>query len=97
MPEFDNTGKASSWPPRKQGAPRSVKCFAHRNIREGEEFEVALWPNKSDNPKAPDYTGKVQDKWQPPQDNIHHGPQPGQTDPVDPFDDPIPFMRKEDF
>lgn len=82
--KYDNTGKASSWPPRKQGAPRRIVCFAHRDIRAGEEFEIALWENASANPKAPDYTGKVQDKYVPPQRSSQPAPK---TD----FDDSIPF------
>jgi hypothetical protein len=91
MSDFDNTGKASAWRPKKQGAPISIKCFAHRDLRKGEEFEVALWDNESDNPKAPFKTGKVQDKWKPPQDNMHRGAQPGQTESTPDFNDDIPF------
>ena len=63
----DNRGKVSLWqnPKRKENpkAPSYTgKVIAHRRIEEGEEIELALWPNDSDNPSAPAVTGKIQDK-----------------------------------
>ena len=95
---FDNTGQAASWPPRKPEAPRRVQCYAHRDIKKGEEFEVALWPNQTENEKAPDLKGKVQDKWIPQERSSartpHHENRTSREDWMrqqeDPSD-PIPF------
>jgi len=83
---YDNTGKASSWPAKTPKHPRKIVCYAHRDMKEGEEFEVALWPNVSDNEKAPDYTGVVQNKWVP--DPSFKRQQPAEREE---FDDDIPF------
>lgn len=103
MAEYDNTGKAVTWWTRKSPkAPYSIKCYAHRNIREGEEFEVALWPTDGDNPKAPKLSGVVQDKFEPKQQRGHmsraeYMAQGGSNetrsakDVIEDFDDSIPF------
>ena len=68
MPEYDNTGKAKTWWNRKgPKQPYTIICYAHKDIRAGEEFEVALWPTDGENPKAPKLTGVVQDKFVPKQ------------------------------
>jgi len=90
MSDFDNTGKASAWRGKGGKAPAlKVKCYAHKDLAAGTEFEVSLWTNESDNPKAPILKGEVQDPWKPPQDNMHRGAQPGQT--ASDFNDDIPF------
>jgi len=70
---------------------------AHRNIMAGEEIDIALWRNSSNNDKAPHLTGKVQDKWVPKQksgtqsrDDWGSGPQSAE-DVVKDFDDSIPW------
>ena len=64
MTEFDNRGQVSLWPNESDNpkAPKyRGKVVAHRNIREGEELDIALWANQSDNPKAPKVKGKISD------------------------------------
>lgn len=63
--DFDNTGTVSIWERDGKGnAPiMSGTAYAHRDIKKGEAFDVALWIGKSQNPKAPTYTGKVSDPY----------------------------------
>jgi hypothetical protein len=65
--QFDNTGTVSIWERGGQGnAPiMSGTAYAHRDIKKGEAFDIALWYGKSQNPKAPKYTGKVSDPFKP--------------------------------
>jgi hypothetical protein len=65
--QFDNTGTVSIWERDAQGnAPiMSGTAYAHRDIKQGEAFDIALWYGKSQNPKAPKYTGKVSDPYKP--------------------------------
>ena len=93
MSQYDNTGKAAAWKPKKDTHPLSIKCNAHRDIAKGEDFEVAIWPQrekKSEN--SPDYTGNVQDKWVPQEKQGYDGPatNPIGEAPAD-FNDDIPF------
>lgn len=65
---YDNTGKVSMWANPKYEAggrqPRMKgKIFAHRDYAAGEEIEISLWDNNSENPKAPAMTGKLSDKY----------------------------------
>ncbi len=84
MSDYDNTGRAAAWRPKSADHPLSVKCHAHRDIRKGEEFEVAIWKAKDKrSERSPDYTGKVQDKFVP---RGSHEPQQRQD-----FSDDIPF------
>lgn len=96
MSNFDNTGTVSLWENESDNpkAPKyKGKAYAHRDIRAGEEIQVSLWSNQKANPHAPDYnpkaprwTGKVEDKFQP------NGQSQGVPDvPAPDFDDPIPF------
>ena len=91
---YDNRGKVSLWK-KDQNAPEKAPILrgtvvAPRNIREGEEMEIALWKNDSSNPKAPALTGKLSDKFKPdaPQqsDNVAR-PEPEAA----PYDEEIPF------
>ena len=102
MAEYDNTGKAKTWWTKKGNQPYKIICYAHRNIREGEEFEVALWPTDGENPKAPKLTGVVQDKFVPKQQHgnmsrAEYMAQGGANKPqsvgniVEDFEDDIPF------
>ena len=76
-------GSAVAWKPKAPNHPLSVKCVAHRAIAEGEEFEVAIWHEKEKkSDTSPDYTGKVQDKWQKQQGYDANG---------SPVEDSIPF------
>jgi len=65
---YDNRGQVSLWKsksdnPKAPSAKGTV--VAHRDIREGEELDIALWREHSDNPKAPIMKGKISDKFQP--------------------------------
>ncbi len=87
-------GKVSIWSlekPEGRRPPLSGTVVAHRDIREGEEFEIAVWPNagyerdikEKGSSKKPRYTGKASDKRQ-------------ENNPMDYFqpkkiDDDIPF------
>jgi len=65
--EYDNRGQIALWgkkPTDSDSAPAAKgHFFAHRDIKEGEQIEVALWKNDSDNPNAPKLKGKVSDKY----------------------------------
>tara|TARA_R110002020_G_scaffold19701_2_gene67730 strand:- start:241 stop:516 length:276 start_codon:yes stop_codon:yes gene_type:complete len=87
--EYDNSGRAVAWKPKKAGMPLSIKVTAHRDLQHGEEFEVAIWrarDKKSE--KHPDFTGQCQDKWKPapPRANTNSSVSRDQD-----FDDDIPF------
>jgi hypothetical protein len=65
---YDNTGKVSLWVNEKHDPsgrqPRlKGKLFAHRDYSAGEEIDIALWDNSSENPKAPAMSGKLSDKY----------------------------------
>ena len=61
---------------------------AHRDIKAGEEIDVALWRNDSNHPKAPVMKGKIGDRRAPQQPTEPVGTPPeGQGD----FDSDIPF------
>jgi hypothetical protein len=88
--EYDNRGQISLWgkkPDASENAPVAKgHFFAHRDIKEGEQIEVALWKNDNDNPNAPKMKGKVSDKYQ----AGEAAPAAAPTTPVD-YDDDIPF------
>lgn len=66
MSEYDNAGRAVAWKnvPDRADKPLSIRCYAHRELALGEEFEVAVWEERSKRePSHPDYTGKVQDPY----------------------------------
>ena len=88
--EFDNKGKISMW--KNEGyIPAGNKPWvrgtivAHRDIEAGEELDLSLWINRSENPRAPKLTGKVQDKYQ--ANAPVAAPEPAM---IDDFDD-VPF------
>ena len=67
---YDNTGTAALWSNEKYEAgvshPRLKGSFyAHRDIKQGEQVDIALWDGNSENPKAPALKGKVSDKFTP--------------------------------
>ena len=97
MTEYDNTGKATFWinDSDHPNAPQlKGTVYAHRDIRAGEELSIPLWNNQRANPhgpdynpKAPRYTGRIEDKFVP-----THAPRQESENPApDDFDDPIPF------
>ena len=78
-------GSASLWR-NESGNPQAPvlkgNFVAHRDIKEGEEVEIAYWSNKQPkSDKSPHFTGRTSDKWQPPQKEV-----PGPA-----LDDEIPF------
>ena len=86
MMENEKPGRAAAWKPTREGLPLSIKCTAHRSLKQGEPFEVAIWgarDKKTDN--HPDYTGKVQDRWKPRENYNSNAPRDAE------FDDTIPF------
>lgn len=99
MPYEKKAGDAVAWNPRKENHPLSIKCTAHRDLREGEEFEVAVWRNRDkSSEKAPDFSGHVQDKYVPQtghmsraEYNRTQGPKQAGTVAADAFEDDIPF------
>lgn len=87
---YDNRGKVSLWknPQWERGSNKPYvrgKAVAHRDIREGEEIEVALWVNVSDNERAPNMTGKLSDPHQ--RQEQRQQPAPDKA----PFNDDIPW------
>lgn len=86
--EYDNRGQISLWgkkPDASANAPAAKgHFFAHRDIKEGEQVDVALWLNDNDNPNAPKMKGKISDKYD--------AGQPAPAAPASaPVDDDIPF------
>jgi SET domain-containing protein len=64
--EYDNRGQAALWKSTsdnpKAPALRGTMT-AHRDIKEGEEIELAFWRSESDNDRAPVLKGKAKDKF----------------------------------
>lgn len=85
--DYDNRGQIALWskkPGDSDNAPLAKgHFFAHRDIKEGEQIDVALWKNDSKSANAPKLKGKVSDKYNP-GSPIHDEPAP-------PQDDDIPF------
>ena len=87
---YDNSGKISMW--KNEGfAPEGDRPWvrgilvAHRDIKAGEELDLSLWINRSENPKAPKLTGRLQDKYQAAPAAPVAAPEPAM------IDDDIPF------
>ena len=101
MPYEKKPGDAAAWNPSKENQPLSIRCSAHRALAEGEEFEVAIWRVvEKSKENAPDWSGHVQDKWEPPQRQGHMsradykrqgGPANAGEVASKGFDDDIPF------
>jgi len=67
---YDNTGTVALWPNEKylEGGPHprfKGHAYAHRDIKAGEQIDIAVWDGGSENPKAPALKGKVSDKFTP--------------------------------
>jgi len=81
--EYDNSGQIALWGKKPDAGPNAPSLkghfFAHRDIRAGEQIEVALWKNESENPNAPLTKGKISDKYNP-GSPIHDEPAPEPTD-----------------
>ena len=93
--EFDNTGTVSIWErnAKGNGPIMSGRAYAHRDIKAGEEFDIALWRGKSQHPKAPTYTGKVSDPYKPEGNQQRQpAPSPNRDFGGDDFDD-VPFAQ----
>ena len=68
MTDFNNLGQAALWKGKGDNpkAPALKGNFvAHRNIRAGEEIDLAFWKTDGDNPNAPALKGKCSDKFVP--------------------------------
>jgi len=88
--EYDNKGQIALWGKRDDASPNAPVAkghfFAHRDIKAGEQIDVALWTaeNPNNNPNAPRMKGKISDKYE--------AGQPSQPAPsFAPVDDDIPF------
>jgi len=84
--QYDNKGTISLWPNENYQAggkyPRfKGSAYAHRDIKAGEQIDVAVWDGKSENPKAPVLQGTVSDKY------VADGGAPAGTD----AGDSVPF------
>ncbi len=82
MNEYDNRGQAQLWS-NKEGVQKNEKAprwkgtfVAHRDIKEGEEVDIAMWANDSDNPRAPVMKGKISDRQDRQSENDDGGPIP---------------------
>ena len=68
--QYDNRGQIALWGKREDASPNAPVAkghfFAHRDIKEGEKIDVALWlaDNPNGNPNAPKMKGKVSDPYQ---------------------------------
>jgi hypothetical protein len=68
--QYDNRGQIALWGKREDASPNAPVAkghfFAHRDIKEGEKIEVALWlaENPNGNPNAPKMKGKISDPYQ---------------------------------
>ena len=65
---YDNKGQVALWPNEKYEAggphPRfKGNVIAPRDIKAGEQLDIAVWDSNSENPKAPALKGKVSDKY----------------------------------
>jgi len=90
MTQYDNRGQVSLWKPRTnnpKGPAARGTVIAHRDIKEGEELDIALWRNDSDNPNAPLMKGKMSDRLAARQS----APSPNPTPMGNEFDEDIPF------
>ena len=49
MTEYDNAGRAVAWKndPDRADKPLNIRCYAHRALKRGEQFEVAVWEERS--------------------------------------------------
>ena len=84
---YDNKGTTALWSNENYVAggshPRlKGNFYAHRDIKAGEQIDIALWDANSENPKAPALKGKISDKR-----DAQSSPAPVST----PMDDSIPF------
>jgi hypothetical protein len=67
---YDNKGQVALWPNEKyeSGGPHprfKGNVIAPRDIKAGEQLDIAVWDGNSENPKAPALKGKVSDKFTP--------------------------------
>jgi hypothetical protein len=89
--QYDNRGKIALWGKREDASPNAPAAkghlYAHRDIKEGEKIELALWPadNPNNNPNAPKMRGKASDPYQ--ADSGGTQPPPPAPD----LDEDIPF------
>jgi hypothetical protein len=64
--EYDNRGKIALWRKKEEDSEKAPDLkghfFAHRDIKEGEIVDVALWRDNNANPNSPAVSGKVSDK-----------------------------------
>lgn len=98
MTQYDNRGRVSVWH-RDSDNPKaptfSGQVVAHRDIREGETIDIAMWSDKGHprhgehNPKAPMYSGRVSDPRQ--QQGGYQAPSSGAAPADDDFMEDIPF------
>jgi len=63
---YDNTGTIALWLNEKYEpggkAPRlKGHAYAHRDIKAGEKFAIAVWDSNSENERAPALRGKAED------------------------------------
>lgn len=62
--EYDNRGRVSMWKNDRQGDTQPYvtgKICVHRDIKEGETIDLALWINRDHQGNQPHFRGKVSD------------------------------------
>ncbi|MDA8654974.1 hypothetical protein N9M50_07645 [Alphaproteobacteria bacterium] len=65
--QYDNRGQVSMWKSdRANGPTLSGKVVAHRDIKEGETLDIALWRQDASG-NQPIMKGKINDVWVPSQ------------------------------
>ncbi len=68
MTDFNNLGQAALWKSKGDNPKAPVlkgNFIAHRNIRAGEEVDLAFWENENQTKNAPALKGKCSDKFVP--------------------------------
>lgn len=91
---YDNTGTVALWRNEKYEAggkaPRlKGHVYAHRDIKAGEKFAIAVWDSNSENDRAPALRGKAEDMRSP---EAQSAPAPASIpDPAPVTSDKIPF------
>lgn len=94
MSKHDNLGSGALWSNKywEADSPRpkwTGKIVADRDIRQGEEIPLAVWPAEQRHDNSPKMRLKV-DRYERQRVEVAHGSKPTQPDETE-FDDGLPF------
>lgn len=65
--DYDNRGRVALWPSRSENpnAPQAKgTVVAHRDIKEGETVDIALWRREPEHDRQPVMQGRISDRQQ---------------------------------